>query len=410
MADTSMLMNHTLAPRSLSDLFPPQTFLYMHADPCDVKWVFGVDPVRTDSMGSAIVGIAGKLPLVAHYAGATPEILELFERAGVSLPEQLLTFRSREDGIRIAREQMARGQRLAYAYPPVPELRSAPELLFPAGLYSRLNNKLNLTRYVPEEAAPRRFLLQPEAIAQGTLSQLPYPLFLKAAQPGASGAGRDVRVATDDASWRAALDWFACRRDELDCVVVEEGINVVTSWCLGVSILEDRIEHLGSAIQLFLRPSVQNGNLIDPKQPPPPAMLDLALHISAKAQSEGYRGVAGFDMGVDPDGRCFVFDLNFRLNGSTAQLLVHDAAVRRTGATMTRSWRCTVPLSFADLSKRILPFIDTGVFIPTRMFDRDAYLEDRPGADAPSFLNGLLIGNAVEALNDLSERMTLAVA
>lgn len=403
-------MNEPLTSRTIGDLFPPNTFLYMHADPDDVKWVFGMDPVRTDSMGSAIVGIAGKLPLIAHYAGATPAILELFARAGVPLPETLLTFRSREEGIRLACDCMAQGQRLAYAYPPVPELRSRPELLFPVALYSQLNNKLNLTDYVPEEAAPKRFLLQPETIVEGCLPQLPYPLFLKAAQPGASGAGRDVRVATDDASWRASLDWFAGRRDELDCLVVEEGINVVTSWCLGVSILEDRIVFLGSAIQLFLRPSVQNGNLLDPTQAPPPAMLELARHISAKAQSEGFRGVAGFDMGVDPEGRCFVFDLNFRLNGSTSQLLLHNAAVRRAGATMTRSWRCTVPLPFADLCKRILPFIDAGIFIPTRMFDRDAYLEDHPETDAPSFLNGLLVGNSVEALNDLTGKMTRAVA
>ena len=52
----------------------------------------------------------------------------------------------------------------------------------------------------------------------------------------------------------------------------------------------------------------------------------------------GYRGIAGVDLAFTPEGRIYALDLNFRLNGCTAAILLAPAG-ERTGERTVMHFR-----------------------------------------------------------------------
>ncbi len=390
----------TLNIETLSDLYPGQTVFAPRTTVKATKWVFDT-PIAVDTVTGVTMSVMCDMPLICHKAVATPEALDFIRLSGLFPPSVLLTYCTVEEAIDHARQRIAKGERLATIYPPMHELDKTDNLLVPTMLYGRLNDKANIADFVNQAHFPRRYVIPANKLKQETSSELDYPVFLKASVDGASGAGIDVRYVNDSISWQSSISWFYSKKKELDGVIVEDAIDVIICWCTGVSILDSGCRYLGAAIQLFDKPAQQIGNRIDQNHPPPEQVIHISLQIAKQAYEEGYRGIAGFDIGMDTNGKLFVFDLNFRINASTTQLMIHEKGSERIGASMSQLWSakcdCALPWALEQLSS----FVEKGIFVPTRLFDRAVYFEAPPNVEVFSLVNGIIFADSIKELNNI---------
>jgi hypothetical protein len=220
-------------------------------------------------------------------------------------------------------------------------------------------------------------------------------VFIKACYPGASGAGKDVIFCPDAESRAAALEWFVSRMNGLSGIRIEAAVEVGGCWCLNLAVLESTVRYLGAATQLFSEPAKQCGSRIDPDDLPPDPVVAIALAIAERARSMGYRGIAGFDIGVTSVGQPFVFDLNFRIASSTPQVLLHEAAVGRVNARISQSLNNMVKGELAPALKRLIGFSRCGKFLPTRLY------EATPTTGGRSIITGMVVASTVDEVESI---------
>ena len=388
--------------RTFDQLLPPGVVYAPRTTIEHVGWVLS-DAYRLDTLTGLTLLVTGSVPLLCHQNTVTPEIVAFFETCGTSPSPHRLPYRTTEQAFAQARRCAEQGHLIASPYP-LPADSCAPQsLLVPDALYRWLNDKSNLEALVDTDWLPPAVLLTPDA-AQDLLTVFPGdPVYVKACVAGASGAGIDVRYAPDVQARHQALEWLASHSESFCGVRVERALEIPICWCLNLSIQADRIEYLGAAIQLFSSPGQQSGSLIDSSQEPPAKAVNAAIHIARKAQRMGYRGLAGFDLGLTAESRPFIFDLNFRLVSSTVQLLLHHSAVERVGARVTESWHRLTHGPLAPALAAVEPLGRAGRFVPCRLWEATAESQGR------SMITGFLVAESVEGLALAREAMAAAL-
>lgn len=400
--------NEQIQSLTYADLHPAKTCYAPRTTRENIRWILS-SHFQIDSVTGITSCLMGDMPLICHRAVVTPPALEFMRLAGLSPPKKLLTYSTEAEAVSLAKQRIDLGERLAYIFPPLHGEDIAAGLLVPATVYGRLNDKIRIPEFVGYEYLPKRQVIQKENIGE-LLDQSPgYPVFVKAGVEGASGGGHDVRYCDSEASWRKAIQWFQNKQDEVSGLVIEEAIDVQTCWCLGVSILDTGCLYLGAAIQLFDKPPTQTGSRIDPDFSVPDEAGQITLKIAEEARQQGYRGIAGFDIGIDANKNLFVFDLNFRLNSCTNQLLLHGHATRSIGARVSQSWSVSHASSIAGLLERLVPFAEKGVFIPFRMFDQQTFNDIYPEREAESVISGMIVADSVSEIELLDATMRQAL-
>jgi hypothetical protein len=109
-----------------------------------------------------------------------------------------------------------------------------------------------------------------------------------------------------------------------------------------------------------------------------------------KAIDLGYRGVAGFDVALTTEGELKVLDLNFRLNGSTAALLLYPSASKAFKSPVGRLQFLYGKASFAQLARVVREAIAARFFLPLCIYDPTASIEPR---SSPSVC-GIVLGQS----------------
>ncbi|MHC4849447.1 MAG: hypothetical protein ACYTEG_13455 [Planctomycetota bacterium] len=231
--------------------------------------------------------IAGGMRCVCHASVATAEGLDLLREAGHRLPP-LLVFGSEAEYDDLLRGLAGETMVFQHAHAQT----EFENYWIPRRLLQTINNKANLPELVPAHQRPRR-LDRPER-----------PCVIKRATDWTTGGGRSVRI---------------CREDpgDIDGFVIEEYIDFEETWCIQFATSGERIVELGFAPQITTPSGRFLGSWFDMEKRIPAAIQNAARAIMERAVARGYRGVAGFDVGSNG----LFFDLNFRLNGSTAPLL-----------------------------------------------------------------------------------------
>jgi hypothetical protein len=351
----------------------------------------------------------GDMPLICHSALAIPAALEFIKVAGLVPPTHLLTYNTPEEAAALSRKRINLGEKLAYVYPPLNENEFQNNLLVSSSLYGYLNDKAHIPELVESKYIPKRNFLSADKLIQAKDYLPDVPVYIKASVEAASGAGYDVRFCSDKKSRELATSWFSKKSSDLKGIVIEEAIDVKTCWCMGVAIKDEGCDYLGASIQIFDEPAKQSGNRVDNDNMPPIDAVNLTKGIAERAHAVGYRGVAGFDIGIDDNGGLFVFDLNFRLNACTSQLLIHGSASKRIGASISQTWAAQSDRNLQDSLECLLPYVEKGLFVPTRLFDRDTYLETMPGTKAVSLLNGLIFADTIEEVDKLANTLQVSI-
>lgn len=358
---------------------------------------------KLDSMTGNYLSVMGAMPLICSENVASPPILEFFRESGLETPLQVLPYKDHEHAVGLARDFCKRGFKIAYAYPPSLELHGGNDLLVPVALYNWLNDKANLGRLVDP------CFLPPHRIFNRGCPSIPCNLFanrglfVKACFPGVTGAGKDVLFCPDEKSRGYFEEWILSRRDGISGIRVEKEMDIATSWCLNLAVCENESLYLGAAIQLFSEPSKQKGSRIDPDNVPPEQAVALAMDIAESARRLGYLGIAGFDMGVTPEGEIFVFDLNFRPVSSNRQVLLHNSAAGRIHARISESWEILVAGPLAPGLDRISVFAKNGVFVPLRLY------EGTPLSGGKSLITGMIIGKDLADLREIKQKLERAI-
>ena len=385
-------------------LHPPDTVFAPRSSVERTHW-FGLPPWRLDALTGTTIACMGSMPLICHAGVATEVALSFLESAGLTRPKSLLLYRDEREAVARARECVSAGMRLAYIYPPPPGADADEMLLVPLDAYGSLNDKARLGELVASLHVPPRRIVAPDEIA-GLLAAWPgRPVFVKGAIRGAHGAGRDVRRCASAAEWTEAIAWLLGERAHLAGVVVEDEIHFVSTWCLSFAVLAAECLYLGAAEQLFSSVGTQSGSRIDPRHPPPQAAVAVAQAIAERARGLGYRGICGFDVGVDADGHVFAFDLNFRSNASTPQVLMHDAATRRIGAAVSQSFTFRLKGSLEAALDPLRAYAEEGRLVPLRIYD-GAFA---PAPEGCNIVSGLLVAGDSAAADELAAELASRV-
>jgi hypothetical protein len=361
------------------------------------RW-FTNDPALQDWLTGNLFSVSGNMSQLCSVGGVSAGGLELLREAGLDVPSSLYTFRREPDAIETLRRLVSeRACKVVFQHVYPADVLPDDCYWINRGLLSLLNNKGNLGQLVAPAHAPQREVLD---LAQVFGKPAPaFPFVLKAATDQSTGAGLDVFIC------RRAEDFIAARDHFAGCpnLVVEEFLHIEANLCLHYAVLSDgTTRYLGWAQQVSDEAGKYKGNWIFGDVSPPQAAVDIGHSIVSRAASLGYRGVAGIDMAVLESGAIRVFDLNFRVNGSTPAVLLADSIVRRYGRAVMRFRRGPWRGDFQSLLSALHAALRRGVFLPLGIFHPQA-----AGYESePPRISGVILGESEQDVGRIEAELT----
>lgn len=383
------------------DAWLPPDAVFMARTDLHQTRLLGFQPVNLEAVTGIGLGMFGRRAAVRHRSCATVAFLDLMTLAGLRVEETTLRYDTGEEAHALARQLVQEGHRFLSAYPMPPALYDDSALLVPNSLWHDLNAKSRLHLLVPpQNLAPRHLVNH----AQARPMTFTFPVWLKVAGDAATGWGYAVRHCADSSSYQAALDELEAL-DPKGTLIMESHIKVRRSWCACILVSPDQVIFAGCAEQIFDLPGKQSGSLIDANDAPSSEMATLMTTIGERARQAGFIGIAGCDVGETDEGQLVAFDPNFRLNASSAQVLLHASATARTGAHVTQSVTLRSQRRFPEMTARLERWVACGRFVPTRGLDA----HHLAAAQGISTIAGFVVehsrASATDTMNELQSLM-----
>ncbi len=323
-------------------------------------------PGARDASTGSMLSVQGGMPGVASSGAAMEEGLEILAESGVPVRARIHRVWDPADTLPTLRRLSAEGLRLAFQFVHPPEEVPPEAYWIPPDLLRFLNHKASLDRLVPAEFLPERKVLPLECLRDSAALLANGPVALKAASSLASGGGNDVRICRTPADAEAARGALA----EAESIVVERLFEIRRDLCVQFAILPSgEAAFLGAAEQITDAAGRYKGNWFEPGRAVEPEAIEAGRRITEKAAAMGYRGIAGFDMAFCADGRLRVYDLNFRVNGSTAGLLLQHALAKAREFAIFRSRAFRDPRGFGSLLACARAAVRRGLLVPLGFYD-----------------------------------------
>lgn len=317
------------------------------------------DPVVLEMLTGGMLTVSENMPVLCAASVATPLGLQLLRDAGFSEP-RTYPFSNREDHDRQQAVLLKQGFRLALQHAPHPDAPTPKNCWIDPRLLSSLNNKGHLADLVEVPYLPDRSLVAPGELHH-LLKACRFPLVIKVASYETTGGGWDVAICRNANDVHHARQTFQhCRQ-----VVVEEFLPISRNLCLNYAILpHGEITYLGSAEQITDETGKYYGNWFTTEDNAPSDAIAAGTRIAKKGFEKGYRGCVGMDTAVLESGGIRIYDLNFRLNGSTAALLLAEGIRNRYGQPVMRLAGLKCPKGFEYMVNAIYKAMHEGIFVP----------------------------------------------
>lgn len=368
---------------TLGDVYGPGHAYCGYAHPHARRWL-PQDVGAIEAMSGSQLTVAGRAPVLCAARAAVPEGLALLQDAGLPVAENLLTFRDDDEYERMLRELCDRGVRIIVQH------RHPADILPPAScwvdpnLLSRLNDKANLGEFVPAAWLPRRDVFD-RAAFEWRPKWARFPFVLKAATAQSSGGGADVVICRNPDDYMRAR----CALADSERIVAEEWLDYERAYCLNYVIDGDGgVRLLGTAEMVSDHEGGYRGNWLGDGVSPDPATISSGLEVMRRGAAAGFRGLAGLDVAEIAKGTHYIFDLNFRLCGSSVPLVVFPGIRSATGATVARFRGWTFRGNYRELLCSARRAWSDGYFVPLASHDPG----DRAEAGCVRRINGLLLG------------------
>jgi len=325
----------------------------------------GDDSVR-DVMSGTVVTYSGRAELVCARAALPAAMRELAGIAGISCSETPLFYNTAEEFASVLRSAIERGNRIAFQHVHPPGAFPESAYCVPRELLIRLNDKANLPDWAPDGSFPARRVVSMEEAAGWPIEPGKRVVF-KGSTARSTGAGGAVVIASTPDDVRSMPEQLeGCSR-----IVVESFEPFARTMCVTWAADQNgKVTYVGSADQVVTPEGAYSGSWVGPDFPVPEPALVIGEEIMRRAAHAGYVGFAGFDMGLLPDGRVLVFDLNFRLCASTGILLWYPEIRDRNGPdTHARALSITTSLPYAAMVDLAREAVRQGILWPLGCFD-----------------------------------------
>ena len=376
---------------TLGDIFGTESLYSPRASPNACAWLPREAAVLDMLTGNQLT-ILGSMPILCAAGVSTPEALGLLHDAGFQVPAAPCRYRDGADYLRLLWELSGSGRKIVVQHVhPIAELTPDACWVPPATL-SFLNNKGNLAALVDAPHLPtRRIVAKDRLMAKPSPADL--PVVVKAVTDESTGGGFDVLICDTSEELDCAAAHFGACAD----VVVEDFIGIRRNLCLNYAVTAaGRITYLGCAEQVSDAHGKYHGNWIGAESEAPRVAVEVGARVVRAGFDRGYWGCVGIDMAVEEDARVVVFDLNFRLNGSTAALLLAKSVLARLGQPVMRlrSWRGKG--TYRQMLNAAYTALGRGLLLPLNSYDPAA--GGRP--DAPLRMAGLVIGGSRDEVRE----------
>jgi len=382
---------------TLDAIFGSENVYSQRISPTVCTWL-PLSEVQKDMMTGGAIAIAGSMPYICSTAVSNPAALQLLMAAGLPVSEKhLLRFCDSDDYVRLVRKQCGSGKTVAAQYlHGESELPTANCCIQPSVL-SFLNNKANMSALVDGEYLPRRTVLPSAKLVDFVTSQA-LPFVVKVATDEPTGAGLDVVICESLSDSKRAEDVFrSCRT-----VIVEEFLPISRNLCLNYTIAQSgAITFLGCAEQVSDAQGIYQGNWLGKDISAPAEAVAIGERIARAGFTMGYYGFLGIDMAVLDDDRIKVFDLNFRINGSTAPLLLAESVMQRFARPLIRLERFAGRATYRDMLDIAYRELAKGTLVPLSSFDPDAV---GCSASQPRLI-AMLLGNTKDDIDEYKREL-----
>ncbi|MCE5195213.1 MAG: ATP-grasp domain-containing protein [Nitrospiraceae bacterium] len=342
--------------------------------------------------------MTGDMPTLCDSSVSSPDSLKLLTDAGLALPEKIISYSSSKEYLDTLRDIYTSGQKLALQYIHLESEVPADRYWVHPEKISFLNNKANIEKLVEQAYLPKRKILKSsKPNFKKLVSEL--PAVIKSVTNESSGTGTDVMICRNFEQLSYAENLFStCSH-----FVCEEYLDIVRNLCLNYAVTASgEIKYLGCAEQISDSYGKYHGNWIDSKIIVPESAVKTGLEIAREGMLIGYWGFVGIDMAVLENGDIKVFDLNFRVNGSTRALLLADSILRTHGKQVIRlrTWK-KINLSYRDLLNLIYKAMHKNILMPLCSYDPEVCGND----GASPRLTGMLLGSSRDEVIDIEKEL-----
>jgi L-aspartate-L-methionine ligase len=351
---------------SMSEVYGPDRAYIPRAHEQGCQWVYP-DPAMLDARTGGSLCIAGQMPTVCSAAALRPAGLELLAEAGIIISNSVRGYADGRQALEIAMQLARDGNKLVlqHVYPPgvIPDDAQSisPSLL------SYLNNKRNLSELVPAaHLPPRRVVSYTAAFCAPRPAP---PVVFKVATDMSTGGGVAIAVCRSVEE----IDAAARRFSNCEQIVVESFLPIIRNPCLNYAVMPDgQVRYLGDADQDITGDYEYVGNWLQLESMLPKKMVEIGCAVAGRASGLGYRGILGIDLAILSDERIMVLDLNFRLNGSTAAVLLAPGIARAHGAGWLHLRRFVSREGYDVLIAAARSALRRGRLLPLATFDPQA--------------------------------------
>ena len=309
---------------------------------------------------------AGRMPVVVHRGGLARAGLSAMRDSGLTLPDTIVSYRTRDEYIDIVRRMMAEAGRAVTPYWSPEDVVPAAGMWIDPSLLRWLNNKASMEQLVPPAALARRARVSKNQLGRKLFWSTSLPTVIKVATDLPNGAGADVAILHR----RHRIPRVCRRLRDASELILEEFLNISRNFGLLYAIGNNgEIRYLGGSEQICDRKGAYCGGLIDDSFPPPLEAVELGHQIARNGAHLGYRGLAGFDIVITRDERVLALDLNFRPVATTAQILLQDGLRKARKFRVSRLAFCGFEGALERALSLCRPFIEAGWLILLSSFD-----------------------------------------
>ena len=378
---------------ALRQALGPDALLCGYPYPGNRHWLTQ-DELVAQAFSAGSLCVAEGLAVLCGHLAASNMALDLLAESGWPMPGRLLVFKSGEELGTVIREQTGNGSKLVASFPLPGDLVPAEAHLVPPAVRAFLNNKRNIDQLVPAELRPARRILKTSEVFAHPETCL--DRILKVATDEASGGGHDLLLPprSGDTALVAAL------LEGAEEAVLEEFLPFQSTRCFNYLIDSTGVPRFLGAPEQFLSEEGQYlGNWFRTRDQPDPKAVEAGADVCRRAAALGYRGAAGLDAGFLPDGSFKFFDLNFRMNGSTAPLILFPDLQRHGEAPAALRTALRGHAAPAVLAATLRSLVRERRFLPLGLV-----LSEEAAGEAEFLVSGFLPGSReTEILETLVE-------
>ncbi|MBF0794213.1 L-aspartate--L-methionine ligase LdmS [Mammaliicoccus lentus] len=265
--------------------------------------------------------VISKMPMIIHEACLTKRIEDLLNLVGEKVPDNIHRFKDKESYEQLIQQLTNKRNKIFFQYIHGEHLCDKDDYAIYKPKFIDLNNKSKLSQWTKGKYLPRRECVSVKEYEE-EIKNWELPLVLKPGDelPTAGGYGVMICYTKDDLK---KANQRIKEATETEHIIIEQFIEEVDNYCVQYVYSEDTgIQYIGAVKQLTDDYGFYNGNVNSDEVPQ--SVIDAGYEIMQNGVEYGYKGVSGFDLLIDKEGKIYAIDLNFRQNGSTSMLLLKN--------------------------------------------------------------------------------------